>query len=226
MQTFVTRSFWQCFFDEFAPDYKRVDKTSMGMAPYVRRQALKLVHLGEQDTLADLMCGPGSILPVLPRSYKGVIELVDFSEAMCTIAREDAATHAPGRTRIYVGETAVLLPQLEAQHWLCTFGFKTLLPAERKQFCAAVATHLPQGGRFVAAEFDTGGWLGRLVDPLLTLKTRISALRFHGLMLRDILRAEPESALAVAQELQRGGLRVKTWRHLWLPVRFIVAEKA
>jgi ubiquinone/menaquinone biosynthesis C-methylase UbiE len=217
---------WQTFFDDFAPRYRLVDKTSLGFANWARRKTITALKLPKNASLADLMAGPGSNLALLPKEYEGSIKLIDFSNRMCCEAKKAIQRcELDNRTQVINAEATEQIPFLKDTFLLCTFGLKTLHPTERQLLCKAIGQYLPKKGRFAAVEFDFTGWAAPLAKAWIFFQSLLSPLHKQSIELKKLLIIEPDTAQQTAALLRAEELWVHTWRHPILPFRWILAEK-
>lgn len=165
-------------YDACAPRYDRwTARASFGLVHGWRRAAVRrlvgLRHVGRVSggrlthapgaapRVLDLMAGTGALWPHLLSAFpRARITALDLSGGMRRVALE-RRPGGPDCPEAYLQGSALEVP-LEAEGFdlvTCTFGVKTLSPAQQTRLARVIARSLRPGGAFVVLEAsDPVGW--------------------------------------------------------------------
>lgn len=135
--------------------------SSFGFALRWRRQCVLRASIQPGNTVYDLMTGMGECLPhiVSKTGASATIRGIDFCSEMCSRARSTVERLGFADSRSILEED-VLETSLEpgsADRIVCSFGLKTLDPADLGKLARQVFRLLRPGGRFSFIEISEPG---------------------------------------------------------------------
>jgi demethylmenaquinone methyltransferase/2-methoxy-6-polyprenyl-1,4-benzoquinol methylase len=131
--------------------------SSFGFCRRWRRQCVTLAAPAAGMVVYDLMSGMGECWPTIARAVgaRGRIVGLDFSPAMCVRARRTAArVRGPAIELLERDVLGNAIPSRAADCIVCSFGLKTLSPAQRDRLAAEIARVLKPGGTFSLLEIS------------------------------------------------------------------------
>lgn len=150
--------FVERLFNEMAATYGLVNLiSSFGLARRWRRQCLRQIEIPRGGTAVDLMTGMGELCPDVARHVGagGRVVAVDISPVMCRGARRYQEGRLPCPVTIIRADALRIgLPPESADVVVCSFGLKTLSPAQCSALAEEVCRVLKPNGRFSLIEIS------------------------------------------------------------------------
>jgi ubiquinone/menaquinone biosynthesis C-methylase UbiE len=147
----VKSSSYQELFDKIAPHYKIIDFLSLGSTRLLRKGAVARALI-KNGVVADLMCGTGNnisfVLKYNPKRYIGL----DASAEMM-YRSSSKYLHSNKISFVHCNLIDPIPGAIRADHIICTYGLKCLVPSEYKAFAETINSILVPGGTFSLHEF-------------------------------------------------------------------------
>jgi ubiquinone/menaquinone biosynthesis C-methylase UbiE len=148
----VKSSSYQELFDKIAPHYKIIDFLSLGTTRFLRKVCVARASI-KNGVVADLMCGTGNNIPFVlkynPKKYIGF----DASAEMM-YRSSSKYLHSDKISFVHCNLIDSVPLPIKADHIICTYGLKCLVPSEYQAFAETINSILVPGGTFSLHEFS------------------------------------------------------------------------
>ena len=157
-------------FDDISLDYdKNNDIISLGTHKFIKKTALRELHLQDKNKILDMCCGTGDIAGLLLH-YNKTLEItgVDFSEKMLDIAKNKY-----GQKINFKFADVTDLPFLDNEFDIITIFFGLRNVQNRDKAIKEGYRVLKTGGEFLHLDFGIKNIFSKIFDVILGISTAL-----------------------------------------------------
>lgn len=139
--------------DKFSSAWAKWGEIALRHKDYITDEMIKMLELGESDTVLDIASGTGEPSLSIARKTKGMVTATDLSQGMLTIAKDKAEKAGiKNFTTVIAGVDELPFGDSEFDRVVCRFGFMFFPDMSRS--LNEMLRVLKPGGRIVAAVWN------------------------------------------------------------------------